>query len=315
MPSLRSGEQRQASPGATRLKSSFPAPRAARRRVDPGPAHAFEHAAKSMGKPRTRAKTRHNPPRRNAGRAGQVGRQWHFWLACAAFYLYAGAVLWPSIGFGPIELDDATLLKQFSEQPLSRVLSHDAFGHWRPVKNLLFWLLAGDLDRVAPVRITVLAFVLASAALVQGLATTLLHSRAWGLTVAMCWALNPTTPSVVCWLSATNHALCLGGMLVYGLLAQLALELVGRPFYVRAIASVGAIAALLLALSSHQLAVFAPLLWVAYRRTLGLTTLGRPYAVATLVASGLCLVGLVVGHLLGEPRRPTTDSPSIQSGN
>lgn len=187
------------------------------------------------------------------------------WLGALALAAYATAALWPSLAFAPSSLDDASFLQAVVKKPLGSVLGYDHFGHLRPVKNLLFWLVAHDALSLRAVRALVLATFVLSVAAMHWLFAPLGVPR-FGLLVAACWALNPAVPSVVAWLSAANQATCLLGILLYLALGSRALDRSDRR---GAWLSLGAVLALLFALASYQLAALAPLLLVAYRRCAG----------------------------------------------
>src|SRR5688572_4500963 len=145
-----------------------------------------------------------------------------YWAATGALYLTALALLWPVLSYAPLGLDDASLLSEFSGAELARIWARDHFGHLRPIKNLLFWLLARDADLLGPLRFAVLVTAAGTGAMLQQLSTQVLGSRWWGLLAAACWLLNPVTASPVAWLAASNYVLALFFTLTYLLLA-------GRP--------------------------------------------------------------------------------------
>ncbi|MEY4514198.1 MAG: hypothetical protein RLZZ450_6320 [Pseudomonadota bacterium] len=185
-----------------------------------------------------------------------------YWCAAGVLYVLACALLWPTLEYGIVGLDDASLLNEFSEAPFSSVWGSDHFGHLRPSKNLLFWLLGRSVEEVAVFRGVLLAVALASGMMLQRLGTRLMGSRWWGLLAAACWLLNPTTVSTVAWLAASNYVLALFFVLGY-------LQLAGRdPLdvpWADKLSMVAAHVALLLAALSHELALLAPLLLLVSR--------------------------------------------------
>jgi tetratricopeptide (TPR) repeat protein len=184
-----------------------------------------------------------------------------FWLACAAVYAAVLGLYWPSLSFRPISLDDLSQLQAATSQSFAQIFAPDRYGHVRPVKSALFIVLARSPELWGAFRIGMLAVLLAATVLVQRLATRLTGSRGAGLAVAACWALNPTTASAICWLSAANVALCAIGILLYLECARRALEpALDRPSPRAPSWLALALFCLLLALASHELAVVAPLL-------------------------------------------------------
>jgi hypothetical protein len=193
-----------------------------------------------------------------------------FWLVCVIAYACVAWLYWPSVQLVPISLDDASSLRFPTE-----LLGHDRFGHWRPVKNALFLALSRYAEWLPIVRGLLLGIVLGSAALSQALVTQLLGSRPWALLATMCWLLNPITATVVCWLSTANLAICLLGILGFVYFAESSWLI--------------ALAALLLALLSHELGVVAPLVWMAKP--------GREPNRRIAVAAAVCIVTSVGLHL------------------
>ena len=127
-----------------------------------------------------------------------------FWVICAGAYLALGVLYWPSVHFAPISLDDQSLLSDLRDKPFSQVWAYDRFAHLRPTKNFMFWLLAKAPEQLPAWRAGVLCVFLLSAAALQRLASRLFGGRYLALAAAVCWGLNPTVPSVVCWLSTAT---------------------------------------------------------------------------------------------------------------
>ena len=226
---------------------------------------------------------------RAAGPRAPVDRR--FVLACATVYLGVIALCAQSLGYGPIALDDLSQLRHMTDRPLGSIWSSDAFGHFRPLKNLVFWWLAQDRARVVAVRACALLALLASMALVQRLIGQVTHSRWQGLAVAGLWGLNPTTASVLCWLSTFNVVAAQLSVLVYVTLALRSL----RPGVQQAGPAAGAICSLGLALLSHELAVVAPLLAWACAHALGHA---RPaWRGAVVLGSGVAVALYLSVHL------------------
>ncbi|HMI90062.1 MAG TPA: tetratricopeptide repeat protein [Polyangiales bacterium] len=227
-----------------------------------------------------------------------------FWLACAV--LYAGLLLLyaPSLSFRPLSLDDLGQLQAAAQQSFAQIFTPDRYGHVRPVKSALFWLLARSSEPWGAFRASMLAALLVATVLVQRLATRLTRSRVLGLMVAACWALNPTTATVTCWLSATNIALCLIGMLGYLECASRALDPVRAGSSLRARARlVRAMVSLGFALASHELAVTAPLLlWVHQS---WLVPSERARSMRSVYLGSACAVLLFAACALAVGRSPT----------
>lgn len=207
----------------------------------------------------------------------------------AAFALSAW-LLWPSVGLAPSPLDDASQLHELAQAPLSRVLELDRFGHLRPLKSALFWLLSRHLDWLPVWRGVLLLLLLGSARLWQLLCVPLLKSDAWALAVALCWMLNPTTTSSLCWLSASSLVIAALGVLAY-------VWLLDRAHTIPAHVS------LLAAVLSHELALLAPLLFVFYRRAREPAARdARRRLLIALVGMAICLA-LWLGLYAASPSR------------
>lgn len=190
------------------------------------------------------------------------------------------------VPLAPSALDDEAQLRALVHAPFARVFSLDHFGHLRPAKSALFWVLAHHPTWFPYGRGLVLGAVIASAVLWQLLCTELVRSWGWGLGVALGWVLNPVCATVLCWLSSANLALCGLGMLVFVLLAERERR-------------VGALIALLFALACHELALLTPLLWLAYRRARG-EDIGRR-SLPLLAATGALVIAWLVYAVTREP--------------
>jgi hypothetical protein len=198
----------------------------------------------------------------------------------------------PRLGAAASGLDDARSLQQLATAPLSSVWGCDRFGHLRPLKSLWLWCIAQQPGRLALFRGGVLAALLLSTWLLQRSAARHLGDRWAGLAVAATWALNPTTPAVVSWLSAANLAFAGLGLLAY-------LEL-GEPPLLTPTRAWLACALLVPAVLAHELALLAPALWLvrardarpgrAARDQLLLGSAGVLLAWAALRASVACAV-------------------------
>jgi len=223
-----------------------------------------------------------------------------FGLACVALYAGLLVLYWPSLSFRPLSLDDLGQLQAAAQQSLAQIFAPDRYGHLRPVKSALFWLLAHSPEPWIALRASLLAVLLVATVLVQRLAARLTGSRAVGLMVAACWALNPTTATVTCWLSAANIALCLIGVLVYLECASRRLDPALGPALASSPARargwlVLALSSLALALASHELAVTAPLLLWAHERLLA--PRGRAGGTRSVYLGSACVV-LLFGALV-----------------
>jgi hypothetical protein len=192
------------------------------------------------------------------------GQSAFFLVACAAVYAAVAHLYWPTLEYAPSSLDDQSQLGEVAGLSFSQLWSRDHFGHFRPLKNLLFWLVSRT-DTIATWRTVVLALLASTAACVQRLATKFSQSRWLGLGAVMCWALHPTTASVACWLSATNGLLALLAMLVYLLSSELSRES-HRASLERRAYRAAAGAALALGLLSHEVALLSPVLLFCLER-------------------------------------------------
>lgn len=178
-------------------------------------------------------------------------------VACAVVYVVIVALYAPTLGYAPIGLDDRSQLAHVAGKGLGALLwEGDRFGHFRPLKNLLFAWMAGEPARVAVVRGALLAVLLGATALVQRVTLAVTGARWVALATAALWALHPVTAGAVAWLSTANLVIALLLMLAY-------LTCCARDAWP------AALGALALALSAHELAVVAPLLGAAYLHALG----------------------------------------------
>lgn len=205
-----------------------------------------------------------------------------FWLACGAAYVLMAVAYWPTTQLAPIALDDVSSLEQLSQASFGQIFDYDRFGHLRPVKSALFWLLSRHPEWLSAWRVLALGCVLAAAGLGQVLCARLSLGRGWGLAVAVVWVANPITASVLCWLSTANLAICLLGILAY------------LHFAERSVSA--AALCLLVAVFSHELGVVAPVLWLAYHGSANRKL---------LLASGLCIAAWALLLL-------THDAPASQ---
>jgi hypothetical protein len=265
-----------------------------------------------------RAKARRDPERAAQVQVEPTGRRagGSFWVACALLVLALAILYWPSLSFTPIALDDQSQLSELAQAPLSRVWEYDRFGHLRPLKSFAFWSIAQEPSRLQLWRIAILGVLLLTVGLVQQLAARALGSRSWGLAAAACWALNPTLPAVVCWLSASNSVFCLFGVLIFIAAAERAANDGEAVRATRALHVGVALAGLLLALLSHELALVAPILWLAVRRTRVGSARG-PLPVSIVLGAGACIALWLTLHALGDPPasayRFEASSPSLRS--
>ena len=172
---------------------------------------------------------------------------------------------------------------------LASVWGPDNYGHFRPAKNLLFWLWAHGEGSWTTWRAALLGAFLVTVGLVQFLAYRVSGSRWIGIATAACWALNPTTASVTCWLSASNIGICQTGILLFLYFADRALDANPNDSRVRRFGPLAlSVVSLSLALLSHELAVTAPFLLLVYRRLFARRT--QPAAARLVfVASGICI--------------------------
>ncbi len=216
------------------------------------------------------------------------------WLASIALYASLLLLFIPTLQLTPISLDDEALLREFGSREFSSVAAYDRFGHLRPLKNLAFWLLARAPEALGFYRFIVLGAFLASVGLIQRLASRHFSSRMWAVLVAACWALNPISMTVVSWLSATNLVFCLLGLLVF--VSSADYELGNERPLVRARARSVAVGlmGLLVALSSHEIALLAPALLLFYPRALR-DRRTKPFIIGSLACVALLLALRLAG--------------------
>jgi len=181
-----------------------------------------------------------------------------YWLACAAVYVALVALYAPSVHYAPLPLDDQSLLHDVASLPVHQLFGWDHFGHFRPLKNLLFWGIARS-DDLTSWRAAFLALLIFTALLVQRFATRVASSRWFGLGVVSCWALHPSTASAVCWLSAVNGVYALCAMLAYLLLSEQSTAPSLSPGQ-RRVYRTAATVVLATGLLAHELPLLSPLL-------------------------------------------------------
>jgi len=247
-----------------------------------------------------RAKARRDPERAAAVQVepSEPRAGGSFLLACAVLVLAVVVLYWPSLSFAPIALDDQSQLSELAQAPLSRIWEYDRFGHLRPLKSFAFWSIAHDPALLSVWRVGILGVLLLTVGLVQQLGARALVSRSWGLAAATCWVLNPTLPAVVCWLSATSSLFCLFGVLLFIAAAERASSDGEGARGARALHVIVALAGLLLALLSHELALVAPVLWLAVRR-LRVGSARGPLPVSIVLGAGACIALWLALHALG----------------
>lgn len=214
------------------------------------------------------------------------GEKLALWGCTLTLYLALLWLYWPSLRFAPLALQDQERLAALSSLPLTSALGHVAHGPLRPGENLLLWLIAHSAA-LMPWRAGLLGTFLLTTGFLQYYASERAGGWLAGIAAAACFGLNPTTSSVVCWLSRAHIVLCALAVLSYVKCGQIVLDRApGRG------ARLGwALAALLglgVALSLYELAVFTPLLLVLYQWLLAPRGAGR--AARGLYAGSLALV-------------------------
>lgn len=221
-------------------------------------------------------------------------------LATLALYGALIALYAPSLSAPLSGLDDQSQLRHAAA--LAGYVERDVFGHFRPAKNLLFALVVYVGEDLAPVRAGLLALFLGTVALVQRYAGRVTRSPMLGLGAALCWSLHPVNASVVAWLSGAHVLLCTAAVLVYVScgVALLRCE-AARP---RAALHAGALCALGVALSAHQLALLAPVALLLHARLL--VQEARPRALRWLHVGSIACIALY--GLLHLALTPTTVS-------
>lgn len=237
-----------------------------------------------------------------------------FWCATAALYLTLIWLYGRSVTFPALSLGDETRLSEVGALPFFDALLHAGSSPLRPGDNAWFWLLAHS-DRLVAGRAALLGMFLLTTAFVQYYASERGESWIAGVCSAWCFALNPTTASVVCWLSGAHVALCALGVLTYVECSQ---RLLNRSPTepTRALDWAGALGGLSFALAFYELAVLAPLLvvldWALLKPRAAASTLQR-----LLVASGLCVAAFVALQLASGARADGWfgDSPALRAAS
>lgn len=221
------------------------------------------------------------------------GVRWAPAALCAVLlWLY-----WPVLGFAPTTFDDVGTLLQLEHAPLATIGQLDRFGHLRPLKSLAFWLLARTQGDIALWRAASMGVFLCTVLAVHW-ATTKATRCAWlALAVTGCWALHPTTASVVAWLSAQSVLWCLLGIVAYLACSVRALHVRSMP------AQLGAAAALVLAVASHELGLVAPVVLLVYMRSFERRRSALELR-ATLATAAVTMAVYIAAYALAFDTRP-----------
>jgi tetratricopeptide (TPR) repeat protein len=228
-------------------------------------------------------------------------------------YVLVLVLYWPTLDYRPISLDDQSQLREVTTDAAPLLLRSDHFGHFRPLKKLIFWSVARDTSSIVSWRALFLGVFMASMVMLQLFVTRLSASRRMGLAVAACWALNPTTASVVSWLSAANIEVCLLAMLIYVYCGDRALTAQGGSREALAHLSV-ALTGLAIALSSHELALVTPVLLYSTRRLFQSdANIKRPIYVASAALIALWLLARAGSQAVAIAYRFQTEAGNLST--
>lgn len=224
-------------------------------------------------------------PERETGRvvAGLVRIAPYF----ALIFLY-----WPTFAFAPLGLDDESQLRALAGAPSSVLWARDHFGHFRPLKTLVFWLLARGAVDVAVVRVVALGLTLLSLAAVRRWAARISGSAPVGDVTALLWGVHPLTVTATAWLSAMNSVPCLLGVLVYLEAGDRAARANEEGRSARTPIAIG-IVGLTIAAMSHEVALVAPLVLRASQRLCGVRGSARALYLGALVLALAMLASVV----------------------
>lgn len=183
-------------------------------------------------------------------------------LAIGTCVLYAilAWVAWPSLSFQTTVLGDDAWLSSVRQLSLSDAFMHVGANFWRPGESVMFWMMAHSAS-LAPWRMVMLLVMLLTTAYLQYDAAVRSRSQLDGFGAALAFSLNPTTLTVMCWLSAAYISLSAVGILAYVAFARRALDSETSPARDAALSAL----ALLFALAFYELALFAPLVVLSYQ--------------------------------------------------
>lgn len=181
-------------------------------------------------------------------------------IASCVLYAILAWVAWPSLSFQPTALGDDAWINALRSMSFGQALQYVGPSFWRPGESALFWMIAHS-QSLTQWRLGMLVILLLTVAYLQYDASVRCRSHIDGFGAALAFSLNPTTLTVMCWLSAAYISLSAVGLLAYAAFARRALEAQTAP--VRD--SVLAAASLLFALAFYELALFAPLFVLSYQ--------------------------------------------------
>jgi hypothetical protein len=181
-------------------------------------------------------------------------------IATIVLYAILAWVSWPSLGFQVTGLGDEAWLDTLRQMSFGDALLHVGASWWRPGETALLWLIANSTS-LLPWRVVMLAVLLLTTAYLQYDGTVRAKSQLDGFGAALGFSLNPTTLTVICWLSAAHISFCAVGLLTYVAFARRALETQTSPVRYALCASF----ALAVSLAFYELALFAPLYVLGYQ--------------------------------------------------
>lgn len=227
-------------------------------------------------------------------------------LASVVLYSLLLWVCWPILSHPAIALGDQQWMEAFGAMPLGKALLHVGTGWYRPGENLLYWLISHS-SSLLPWRTALLGVFLLTAMYLQYDTTVRNGYYLDGFGAALAFSFNPTTLSVPSWLSASHVSLCTVGILWYFSFARRALH--AHRLAIRHV--VLAWAGLAFALAFYELALFAPVIVVAYRHWV--TPDAQPRTARLLDAgAGACIAMYLGTQLLGaHAALPTPDGSAF----
>jgi hypothetical protein len=181
----------------------------------------------------------------------------------AALYGLLAWLCWPTLGYALNAHGDQSWFDTFRALSAQDALTHVGTGFYRPGANVFFWAVSHS-PNVSAWRFIMLAVFLLTVGYVQLDATVRGRSYVDGFGAALAFSMTPSALSVVCWLSAAPVSLCAVAILAYVAFARRALD-AASPRKRDVWCALGALG---VALCFYELAIFAPLVVVAYQRLL-----------------------------------------------
>jgi hypothetical protein len=181
-------------------------------------------------------------------------------IASCVLYAILAWVAWPSLSSQTTALGDDAWIDALRQLSLCEALQYVGPNFWRPGESLMFWMIAHS-HSLESWRMGMLVILLLTTAYLQFDASVRSRSYVDGFGAALAFSLNPTTLTVMCWLSAAYISLSAVGILAYVAFARRALTAEASPVRDSAFAALS----LMFALAFYELALFAPLFVLSYQ--------------------------------------------------